>query len=246
MKTIHPKPAHGFSFLELLIVLAIITILSALVFPVVSSSRQQAREKTCVSNMQQISHALSLYTADYDGVFPLITNGKIVDHYGDLEAQYWGDSLQSYLHHVSFPTCPDREWPAIAPAQAQTLSEFSGYALNAHLNYSLGNKDNFHEIGYKDADISHPSCTIALLDVRTGIYAASQPDTVTLFEQLVQNFGFRLDPKLFTTWSRQVPGASRHHEGANYSFADGHVKWLKPEQIRTDIKSDGVHPGFGL
>lgn len=33
-------------------------------------------------------------------------------------------------------------------------------------------------------------------------------------------------------WDAVVPGAmKRHLEGANYSFADGHVKWLKPDML---------------
>ena len=44
----------------------------------------------------------------------------------------------------------------------------------------------------------------------------------------------------------QTPGGLRHQGGANYAFAGGHVKWLKPEQIRKSKQSDGVHPGFGI
>lgn len=32
----------------------------------------------------------------------------------------------------------------------------------------------------------------------------------------------------------QKSPAWRHLEGANYAFVDGHVKWLKPEQVSTD------------
>jgi prepilin-type processing-associated H-X9-DG protein len=33
-------------------------------------------------------------------------------------------------------------------------------------------------------------------------------------------------------WNAMVPGAmKRHLEGANYAFADGHVKWLKPDAV---------------
>ena len=39
--------------------------------------------------------------------------------------------------------------------------------------------------------------------------------------------------------------AWRHLEGANYGFADGHVKWLKPSRINSTF-SDKGYPTFAL
>lgn len=33
---------------------------------------------------------------------------------------------------------------------------------------------------------------------------------------------------------------TRHLDGANYAFADGHVKWFKPEKITSDAPKNGV------
>ena len=43
----------------------------------------------------------------------------------------------------------------------------------------------------------------------------------------------------------QVPGAIRHHGGANYAFADGHTKWMTPSQILVAEHGDGVRPSLG-
>ena len=37
-------------------------------------------------------------------------------------------------------------------------------------------------------------------------------------------------------------GRARHFEGANYSFVDGHVKWLKPDNIRPGDTGCGTDP----
>ena len=52
--------------------------------------------------------------------------------------------------------------------------------------------------------------------------------------------------QLPATWlaDKKSP-AYRHLDGANYAFADGHVKWLKPEKV-SDKKPDGSTPTFAI
>src|SRR5438132_4887705 len=60
----------GFTLIELLIVIAIIAILAAILFPVFAQAREKARQATCQSNLKQIGTAFSLYVQDYDESFP--------------------------------------------------------------------------------------------------------------------------------------------------------------------------------
>jgi prepilin-type N-terminal cleavage/methylation domain-containing protein len=57
----------GFTIVELLITISIVAIISALLYPLISSAVGRAKEKTCVSNLRQIGMALGMYRADYDG-----------------------------------------------------------------------------------------------------------------------------------------------------------------------------------
>lgn len=60
----------GFTLVELLVVVGIISLLAALLFPVFLSARAKAREAVCLSNMHQIGSAVIEYAQDYDDLYP--------------------------------------------------------------------------------------------------------------------------------------------------------------------------------
>ena len=64
------SPQRGFSLIELLVVLAIISLLTAILLPVLATARNQARQIACASNLRQIGQGFAMYQQDYDGYFP--------------------------------------------------------------------------------------------------------------------------------------------------------------------------------
>jgi prepilin-type N-terminal cleavage/methylation domain-containing protein len=67
MRRSHPG---GFSLIELLVVISVIALLSAILFPVFAQAREAARRTTCLSNLRQLATAHQLYVQDYDEVLP--------------------------------------------------------------------------------------------------------------------------------------------------------------------------------
>lgn len=68
---IHSGPMHrrnGFTLIELLIVIFIIALLAAILFPVFARARENARRTSCASNLKQIGLANAQYMQDYDGI----------------------------------------------------------------------------------------------------------------------------------------------------------------------------------
>jgi len=62
MKTLRNK--NGFSLIELLTVIAIIAILAAIIFPVMSVVKNRARETQCMTNLHDIAIALKMFQQD--------------------------------------------------------------------------------------------------------------------------------------------------------------------------------------
>jgi len=66
----------GFTLIEILVVLAIIAILAAILFPVFARARAKARQAQCASNLRQLASAFEMYVTDYDDTYPGAPNGN--------------------------------------------------------------------------------------------------------------------------------------------------------------------------
>lgn len=100
-------PRRAFTLIELLIVIAIIAVLAAILFPVFAQAKEAAKKSQSLSNAKQIGTALHLYVNDYDDVTPstfALNNGRAVDVY---------QTLQPYLK--SFEIFFSPAWTKVAP-----------------------------------------------------------------------------------------------------------------------------------
>jgi prepilin-type N-terminal cleavage/methylation domain-containing protein len=68
--TRHLKVRAGFTLLEMLVVIAIIAILAAILFPALQSSKNKANRAVCMNNLKQINTGLRMYSDDSDDKAP--------------------------------------------------------------------------------------------------------------------------------------------------------------------------------
>jgi prepilin-type N-terminal cleavage/methylation domain-containing protein/prepilin-type processing-associated H-X9-DG protein len=104
----------GFTLIELLIVIAILGILAALLFPAFARTRGDARRTSCLSNLRQIGLGLLQYVQDYDeqntkqwyGI-----NSGASDAVGSGTRYKWMDAIFPYVKNEQLFNCPSHSLP---------------------------------------------------------------------------------------------------------------------------------------
>lgn len=82
--------AHGFTLVELLVVIGIIAVLVSILLPALTRARETANSVSCKSNLKQIDDLLSIYVVANRGYLPY---GRYYAIRNLSEWTYWPDSL---------------------------------------------------------------------------------------------------------------------------------------------------------
>ena len=69
--TVNRKPIHGFTLVELLVVISIMSLLMSILMPSLNKARRLATRIKCASNLHTTGIALFCYAGDYNGKYPL-------------------------------------------------------------------------------------------------------------------------------------------------------------------------------
>ena len=64
------KRKHGFTIVELLVVISVILILAAIITPAVHKAKAKARRVQCLANIRQVGQTAIMYAQDYDDDLP--------------------------------------------------------------------------------------------------------------------------------------------------------------------------------
>ena len=95
--SIPTRRAKGFTLIELLVVIGILTILIAILVPVISRAQAASRSTTCLMSLRQIGNAFKLYAQDNKMTLP--DPGSV--------GYSWEQLLEPY-YHAQFK-CPSDE-----------------------------------------------------------------------------------------------------------------------------------------
>ncbi len=226
----------GFSLLELLVVIAIIAILASLLVPVLSATKQQAHDTTCVANLRQLGLAGQMYWDDNDHrAFAYrgeMSEGGDRFWFGWLERGREGarrfDLAKGALHRYlgeGVETCPTLGYVDPRFKFKATGAAF-GYGYNLHLAGGLAGP------GLQVDRLAKPDVTVFLADaaqVNTFQLPAS-PDNPMLEEFYYVN-------------DREQTAHFRHGKKVQAAFCDGHVGRIDFEPGSIDGRMAGQWVG---
>ena len=246
--------ADAFTLIELLVVIAIIAILAALLLPVLSRAKIAAQNIACLNNLKQLQFCFHLYVADNDDY--LVPNNSVafINTSGLTGQQAKGISwcldqdartdltpdnivnglLYQYNTSVAIYHCPaDQSTLETDDGQKLPQPRWRSYNMSESINgYSEFLPDN------ADWGMMYVWTNIPSWEKFTQI---RHPAPSELFVFIDENEDTILDgqfgnPPIGVPYIPQdewwdMP-ANRHNQGANLSFADGHVehwKWRVPK-----------------
>ena len=234
---------RGFTIVELLVVITIIGILMALLFPAINAAREASRRANCVNNEGQVGKALMTKT---------LLNVKFPKHLAETNMHRWPwvarilpelgrtdifDAIGSgdptaQNQRIDLLICPSN------PPADPTASQISYVANAGHLDVDDPAPASAYGIFQKTKDVS-------ITDIKDG-----QATTVMLSENVeATNWNTNSEANVYETaiiwtgatlnWNTDIgtPSptndharpSSRHSGGFVVTFCDGHTRFLNAE-----------------
>jgi prepilin-type processing-associated H-X9-DG protein len=200
-------PRAAFTLSEILVVIGILVVLAAILFPVFARVGWNARTSSCMTNLKQIGFGLKQYSQDYNEHFPKIVNGKKPDRAGHLLT--WRRAIAPYLKGTSMWQCP-----------SNSNSNHVNSADGMFQSYDVVDCGPIRRDRFTPESKNQSPATTILVMEENGFNG----------EVVAPGVRWENDPG-YDTWTNilfaghHVSGRSGH---AVFLFVDGHVKTMKP------------------
>ncbi len=206
------RNANGFTLIELLVVVAIVAVVAAILFPVFSGVRERGRRTVCQSNLKQLALAMQQYVQDNNGAYPVYPN--------------WGYGVYSYTKNAQVFRCTDHP-----PYEAAGFGDFSSpnpyNTMNSRLADYIYDESRLDSFSYGDGWERYDAVYESKIATPATIWL--NMDAYDFYSISTNGIG-EYARRIATSCGRHFNGSTIHSGGGDYSYLDGHVKWLTPEE----------------
>jgi prepilin-type N-terminal cleavage/methylation domain-containing protein/prepilin-type processing-associated H-X9-DG protein len=238
------KNKNGFTLIELLVVIAIIAILAAMLLPALAKAKEKANQIACVSNLGQWGLALNLYLDDSSQIFPDFSIGNSTPgvpagydqdniHWTDLAAfaaggygnSAWFNALPTYVSQKALWQYADNPTNFVTGRSifnclsarflnADNVNPLARVAFSYGINFKGTNGVTPASSPFKATTVLHPFAFVFFSDVRANsgerpFYGANPLNDLGAPRGSLNHL------------------SSRHADGANLTFLDGHATFFK-------------------
>jgi prepilin-type processing-associated H-X9-DG protein/prepilin-type N-terminal cleavage/methylation domain-containing protein len=188
----------AFTLVEMLTVIAIISILAALLLPVLDKSEGRAKRIVCVNGMEQVGLAFHTFSNDHNGKYPMAisTNDGGSMEYVQSGFEAGEEFYTSFRHFQTLSSELVFPQTLVCPADTRMASTNFAGLQNENLSYFVGVESTF--------------------DKPTTVLAGDRNLATNSFDQPTI-LGLGVWSKLVWTWQL-------HQFKGNVVFADGHVE----------------------
>jgi prepilin-type N-terminal cleavage/methylation domain-containing protein/prepilin-type processing-associated H-X9-DG protein len=222
---------HGFSLIELLVVIGILTLLVALLLPSLRAARDSANRTKCAAQLRQVGTAFQLYANENRGWLPAWSSGWKTWPSGlpdDTPGPAWTIELIPYVGDpdsavYNCPSFPERErnyfieavWSGANGRNAMKLSDISlssQFILSGDVTQILAYPHPFGKYATNDADFSDEFGPLLMFPEEGGLLMHRGGNNVLFADSHVETFA-SFDPDRITFHPTKLRSWEQVHGG---------------------------------